>query len=91
MNPMIAFCGVDCSVCPDYETGVCLSCRLTVWKEGDACMPVACCADKGIDCCAFCETFPCTDMTDFYEESEGHRAAYCRMRDMREAANDCLM
>ena len=91
MDPVIAYCGVDCSVCPDYKTGVCPSCRMTVWKEGDACMPVACCRDKGIDCCAFCEGFPCADMAEFYDDSDSHRVAYRRMLAIRETAEDCQM
>lgn len=37
---------------------------------------IACC---GIDC----DAFPCADMAAFYEESEGHREAYRRMRALR--------
>ena len=82
----IAYCGVDCSVCPDYLNGTCVSCRQTVWKEDDICMPVRCCREKGIEFCAFCSDFPCGDMAEFYEESDGHREAYRRMRAMRKDA-----
>ena len=54
MDPMIACCGVDCAACADYQSGVCPSCRLTDWGD-DPCLPVGCCGEKGIDCCAFCE------------------------------------
>ena len=83
MEQLIAYCGVDCAACPDYENGLCPSCRLTEWKEGDACMPVKCCGDRGIVYCAQCAEFPCADMAAFYEESDSHREAYRRMLEMR--------
>ena len=86
MNRDIAFCGVDCSVCPDYISKKCPSCRLTRWKDGDICMPVMCCREKGIDFCAFCGEFPCGDMADFYGESDSHKAAYRRMLAVRAGA-----
>jgi hypothetical protein len=46
-------------------------------------MPIACCRSRGIDCCGRCDIFPCPDMTAFYAESEGHRAAYGRMTALR--------
>ena len=83
MKTEIAFCGVDCSDCGDYLDGKCPSCRMTKWEEGAVCMPVQCCGEKGIACCAFCPGFPCGDMKEFYEESESHRLAYQLMLDMR--------
>ena len=83
MDTKIAYCGVDCSVCPDYLNNVCPSCRLTQWEDGDECMPVKCCREKGIDVCAFCAEFPCGSMAEFYMESESHKAAYRRMLAMR--------
>ena len=77
---MIAYCGVDCSACPDLASGKCPSCRKTVWEEGDECMPVACCKKRGVSFCGECPVFPCGDMKEFYEESEGHREAFDRMR-----------
>jgi GNAT superfamily N-acetyltransferase len=76
----IAFCGVDCAVCPDFLSGKCPDCRKTTQAEGDACLPAACCLEKGFLCCGDCESFPCSDMADFYAESEGHRQALERMR-----------
>lgn len=76
----IAFCGVDCSVCPDHLQGKCPGCRKTVWSQGDACLPAACCGKKGILCCGDCESFPCADMAAFYAESESHRQALERMQ-----------
>ncbi len=75
----IAFCGVDCSACPDYLSGKCPNCRNSAWSEGDACMPVTCCRSKSTLCCGDCERFPCADMEAFYAESEGHRQALGRM------------
>ncbi|MBQ7161448.1 MAG: hypothetical protein IJR90_07050 [Clostridia bacterium] len=83
MDKNISFCGVDCSECSDFKSGVCPSCRLTEWKDGDICMPVKCCTEKWIGCCAFCEGFPCGDIADFYKESDGHRRAYEKMCEMR--------
>ena len=83
-NDLIAYCGVDCSACADYKNKKCPSCRLTEWKEGDECMPVRCCAGKGIGYCAFCDVFPCGDMADFYGESESHGEAFKRMTALRE-------
>ena len=85
LGELIAYCGVDCEVCPDYKNKVCPSCRKTVWAEGDECMPVACCHDKGISFCGECGLFPCPDMAEFYKESESHRLAYERMRILSEA------
>lgn len=82
-NNMIAFCGVDCAVCSDLLAGRCPGCRQTVWPEGDACMPVACCQKKGVSVCGECGEFPCADMAAFYRESESHRAALARMRELR--------
>ena len=75
MNELIAFCGVDCSVCPDYTKDLCPSCRKTKWDD-EPCMPVACCKKKGITVCGECKNFPCGDMKEFYEVSENHEKAY---------------
>ena len=86
MNDLIAYCGVDCLACPDYQNKICPSCRKTEWKADDICMPVKCCKEKEIEFCAHCEGFPCEDMAEFYEESESHRNAYmqmCKIRDER--------
>lgn len=89
-SPSIAFCGVDCSACPDFRNNVCPSCKQSVWEDGDPCMPVKCCQDKQISFCAYCREFPCADMAEFYEESDGHRDAYQRMKAMREQKNQNL-
>ena len=39
----IAFCGADCSVCPDFLSGKCAKCRKSFRPGGDACPPAACC------------------------------------------------
>lgn len=83
MNELIAFCGVDCSTCSDFLDERCPSCRKTDWSEDDICMPVRCCREREIECCAFCSGFPCGDMAEYYEESDGHREAYRRMLAMR--------
>ena len=80
MNDNIAYCGVDCSVCPDYLDKSYPSCRLTEWTEEDICMPVRCCREKGIEFCGACDSFPCKDMAEFYEESDSHRKALERMK-----------
>ena len=77
---LIAFCGVDCAACPDYAGCRCPGCLDTLWPEGDACMPAACCRGRGIAVCGECAAFPCPDMAAFYRESESHGAAYARMR-----------
>ena len=79
----IGYCGVDCAACPDFLTGKCPDCRKSEWPDDDPCMPIACCREKGIDCCGQCDGFPCESMAGFYEESEGHRAAYARMKALR--------
>lgn len=78
-NELIAYCGVDCSACPDYASNTCPGCRQTDWQSGDICMPVECCRGKGIWCCGECPTFPCADMKEFYKESPSHEDAYKRM------------
>lgn len=78
-SEMIAYCGVDCAACPDLAQNKCPGCRRTVWQDGDACLPVACCRDRGIGCCGECDAFPCDDMKGFYAESESHKRAYALM------------
>ena len=80
----IAFCGVDCAACPDLKSGKCPGCRQTEWEPGDECMPVRCCGEKHIPFCGKCPDFPCADMREFYEESDGHREAYDRMLRLRD-------
>ena len=79
MDHTVAYCGVDCLECGDYQDGTCVSCRLTEWKENEICMPVKGCREKGIEFCARCGIFPCESMTEFYMESDSHREAYRRM------------
>ena len=31
----IAYCGVDCTVCPEYLSGKCPDCRQSQWPDGD--------------------------------------------------------
>lgn len=81
----IAYCGVDCAACPDYQQGKCPDCRQTAWTEVDICRPVACCRAKSIPCCGACPGFPCDDMQAFYEESDSHREAFARMTAYRKA------
>ena len=76
---LIAYCGVDCSVCSDYTCGKCPGCKQTDWQEGDTCLPVDCCRKKQISFCGACSAFPCEDMAEFYRESETHEQAYLRM------------
>lgn len=75
----IAYCGVDCSVCPDLTGGKCPGCRRTEWDGGEECMPSACCKKRGISCCGECGDFPCPEMKGFYAESDSHRLAFARM------------
>ena len=82
-NRLIAYCGVDCSVCPDLKSGKCAGCRNTDWKEGSICLPVECCRKRGIDFCGQCEQFPCPDMKEFYRESPSHEQAYALMLSIR--------
>ena len=81
----IACCGVDCAVCADFRQDACPGCRESTWPENDLCPPIACCVRRGITLCGDCEAFPCAMMREFYEESDSHRAAYARMRRLREA------
>ncbi len=83
----IAYCGVDCGLCPDLAAKKCPGCRATEWGD-DPCPPVGCCSAKGISFCGECGGFPCADMAAFYEESEGHREAYRRMCALRPAPTD---
>ena len=78
LREQLAYCGVNCSKCPDFSEGKCPSCRLTEWKAGDECMPVKCCREKRIDSCASCDVFPCDDMKEFYQESASHQEAFKR-------------
>ena len=87
MKDMIAYCGVDCSACPDYLNKTCPSCRLTEWKD-DICPPVNCCREKNIDDCGQCDVFPCEMMKGFFEESQSHQEAYQRLRKRRESGMD---
>lgn len=85
---LIAYCGVSCESCPDYMSSVCPSCRKTVWANGDECMPVACCREKGISFCGECTGFPCPDMKEFYRESGSHKLAYERMAGLGATTRD---
>ena len=76
----IGYCGVDCAACPDFLSGQCPDCRQSEWPDGDPCMPITCCQQKGMESCGRCDVFPCRDMAGFYEESESHRAAYVRIQ-----------
>lgn len=76
----IAYCGVNCLECTDYENRKCPGCRQTDWQENDMCLPVKCCRKQDIFACGNCSGFPCEDMQEFYRESESHRQAYQRMR-----------
>lgn len=80
---LTGYCGVDCSVCPDYVDEKCSGCRQTEWIEGDTCLPVECCRKQEIFICGECTSFPCSDMMDFYEESKSHREAYERMMSIK--------
>ena len=71
----LGYCGVICSTCSDFISSACPGCRASVWPEGDACPPVACCWERGITVCGLCDDFPCSMMVDFYDESESHRRA----------------
>ena len=82
-SDLMAYCGVDCSACPDYTSGKCPGCRQSIGTEGDRCMPVECCMKKGIIHCGACECFPCADMAEFFTESEGHRLAWRRLIELR--------
>ena len=73
---LIAYCGVDCSVCTDYLEEKCPGCRQTEWTADDICLPVECCRKQGIEYCGQCPDFPCEAMRDFYEESDSHRLAF---------------
>lgn len=88
LGELIAYCGVDCEVCPDYKSGACPSCRKTVWAEGDECMPAACCRERGICFCGECTPFPCSDMKEFYGESESHKKAFERMIGLNDSLNN---
>ena len=83
----IAYCGVDCSACPDMSSGKCPGCRHTEWGE-DPCMPVKCCRDKGVYSCGECGEFPCADMRGFYDESDSHRLAYFRMEHVNKLGHE---
>lgn len=78
-SSLIGYCGVDCAECPDRTGGKCPGCRESIWPGDDVCPPVACCREKAIPHCGACADFPCAMMAEFYEESDGHRAAYRRM------------
>ena len=78
----LGFCGVDCGACPDFSSGKCPGCRKSQWPPEDPCPPVGCCREKNISCCGDCRDFPCRMMADFYAESDSHRAALARMKDL---------
>lgn len=41
MKDIIAYCGVDCTLCDDYKNNSCPSCKASKWKKGDICMLVS--------------------------------------------------
>ena len=70
-------------LCADYRAGKCPGYRRTQWQEGDECMPVRCCREKGINYCGQCPVFPCDDMREFYTQPDSHRQTYERMKALR--------
>ena len=76
---LIGFCGVDCSACPDYVNYKCPGCRASVGLSDEECMAAQCCMDKNILICGQCNDYPCDDMKEFFEETEGHREAKKRI------------
>lgn len=66
-------CGVHCRFCPDRESKNC-HCRLAPIGSED-CPIVECCMNHRVLYCGECPDYPCADMTEFYEENEGHRRA----------------
>ena len=79
---LIGFCGVDCSVCPDLLNNKCTGCRASVGTSDEECFFVKCCLDKGVQICGQCSEFPCNDMKEFSEESEGHVEALRRKEEI---------
>ena len=77
---LIGFCGVDCSVCSDYTTGVCTGCRASAHTTAEDCHAVTCCEERNIDFCSGCKEFPCEDMQEFFTESDSHREAFIRLK-----------
>ncbi|MBR6472310.1 MAG: DUF1653 domain-containing protein [Firmicutes bacterium] len=75
----IGFCGVDCSACPDFLNSKCPGCRQSIGLNDEECMAAQCCMDRGILICGQCKDYPCEDMKDFFEESDGHREARKRI------------
>ena len=76
---LIGFCGVDCSSCPDYVNYKCPGCRASVGLSDEECMAAQCCMDKNILICGQCKDYPCDDMKEFFEETDGHREAKKRI------------
>ena len=81
---LIGFCGVDCSVCSDYVSGICTGCRESAHTTTEDCPTVTCCEGKNIEFCNGCEQFPCEGMQAFFTESESHKEAYARLKKLRE-------
>ena len=79
---LIGFCGVDCSVCSDYTTGICTGCRASAHTTTEDCPTVICCEEKNIDFCSGCEQFPCEGMQEFFTESDSHREAFDRLKSL---------
>jgi hypothetical protein len=67
-NRYIAYCGIDCTVCPRYKNDCpegCLGSNPA--NDCGLCAVRRCSLEKQIDNCAYCEKYPCEILENQYE------------------------
>lgn len=69
----IGICGLNCSTCSEYTSGLCIGCRKsgdkTVYCDSE-CSIKKCSAQKDVEVCKFCDDFDnCNRIINFFERN----------------------
>lgn len=66
-------CGILCNECHYQEQMNCKGCiNITKPFWGESCPLKSCCEKKSLDCCGFCNEFPCALLEQFaYHKEQG--------------------
>lgn len=73
---LVSFCGLYCGGCRSYEENSdvgCHGCREETELVND-CPTRKCAMAKGLTHCGECDTFPCSELNDFYNDGIAHHA-----------------
>jgi len=93
--PTIAYCGLDCGLCPVYYTkgpSRCPGCYgPDFYNKHPSCSIITCCVKKhNFETCAECDEFPCSkiDKWDKYDSFISHRVSLLNLRLIKEKGLD---